>query len=168
MKTLTIDIRDARPHDAPAIADVHHDAWVGAYAGIIPHGALTKMLQRRNREWWANAIGRNASILVIEAGEKIVGYTTVGRNRARQIEADGEIYELYVVREYQGLGLGTRLFSEARRVLEGHGMRGVVVWALEENANACDFYYGKGGKDIAEGTEQFDGRSIKKIAFVWN
>ncbi len=168
MNTLTIDIRDARPHDAVAIADIHHGAWTGAYAGIIPHGVLTRMLTRRNRDWWDNAIRRKASILVIEVGEQVVGYATVGRNRARQIKADGEIYELYVAPQYQGVGLGSRLFAEAKRVLEGHGMRGIVVWALEENTGACDFYFGKGGKDLAEGTEQFDTRTVKKVAFVWN
>lgn len=168
MNTLTIDIRDARLQDATAIADVHSDAWNGAYAGIIPHKALTRMLARRNREWWASAIRRNASILVIEAAGKVVGYATIGRNRTNQIDAEGEIYELYIAPEYQGVGLGTRLFAEARRLLESHSMRGVVVWALEENGVACDFYYGKGGRDIAEGTEQFDERTVKKIAFVWH
>jgi ribosomal protein S18 acetylase RimI-like enzyme len=168
MNTLTIDIRDARLQDAPTIADVHNEAWSGAYSGIIPHKALTRMLARRNREWWSNAIRRNASILVIEAAGRVVGYATIGRNRTSQIDAEGEIYELYIAPQYQGIGLGTRLFSEARRVLENHAMRGVVVWALEENVNACDFYYGKGGRDIAEGTEKFDERMVKKIAFVWH
>ena len=43
MNTLTIDIRRAEPRDAGAIADVHHEAWQGAYAGIISgSGTLTK------------------------------------------------------------------------------------------------------------------------------
>lgn len=168
MNTLTIDIRDARLHDAAAIADVHHAAWNGAYGGIIPYKALARMLARRSREWWASAIRRHASILVIEIGDQVVGYATIGRNRTAQIDADGEIYELYLLPEYQGVGLGSRLFSAARKALENHGMKGLVVWALEENANACDFYCGKGGRDIAEGTETFDDRTVRKIAFVWN
>ena len=81
---------------------------------------------------------------------------------------DGEIYELYVMPEYQGVGLGSQLFEAARGMLSNHGLTGFVVWALEDNINACDFYYGKGGRDIAEGTESFDGSVIKKVAFVWN
>jgi len=168
MNTLTVDIRNARSQDATAIADVHQAAWTGAYAGIIPHNALNKMLARRGREWWASAISRQAGILVIELGDEVVGYATIGRNRTSQIAADGEIYELYVMPEYQGVGLGSQLFEAAKSMLANHGMKGVVVWALEDNANACDFYYGKGGRDIAEGTESFDGRVIKKVAFVWH
>ncbi|TGQ96338.1 GNAT family N-acetyltransferase, partial [Mesorhizobium sp. M4B.F.Ca.ET.203.01.1.1] len=37
MNTLTIDIRKAEPRDASAIAEVHQQAWRGAYSGIIPH-----------------------------------------------------------------------------------------------------------------------------------
>lgn len=146
---------------------MHQAAWAGAYAGIIPHKALNRMLARRGRDWWANAIRRQAGVLVIEVSDMVVGYATIGRNRTNQIDADGEIYELYVMPEYQGVGLGSRLFEAARRMLANHGLKGVVVWALEDNFNACDFYYGKGGQDIAEGTESFDGRVIKKVAFIW-
>ncbi|MGE0501112.1 MAG: N-acetyltransferase family protein [Rhizobiaceae bacterium] len=167
MKTLAIDIRNAEPRDASAIADVHHDAWQGAYAGIIPHKALTAMINRRGRDWWANAIKRAASILVVEVGGKVCGYATLGRNRARDLKQQGEIYELYLKPECQGIGLGSRLFAEARRRLSAHGMKGLVVWALEENANAVSFYAGAGGRDIAEGVEVFDQRALRKVAFVW-
>ncbi len=167
MNTLTIDIRRAEPQDAPAIADVHHEAWQGAYAGIIPHKALNSMLNRRGSKWWADAIRRAASVLVIELGGKVVGYATLGRNRAHELPQQGEIYELYVRPEYQGIGLGTRLFAAAKDKLATHGLAGLVVWALEENANAVEFYAHAGGRDIAEGVEIFDAKALRKVAFVW-
>jgi len=167
MNTLTIDIRKAEPRDAAAIADVHQQAWQGAYAGIIPHRALTSMINRRGPDWWANAIRRAATVLVIEIGGRIAGYTTVGRNRARELRQQGEIYELYLRPEYQGIGLGSRLFAAARARLADSGLKGMVVWALEDNQNALAFYAGAGGRDIAEGVEIFEQKALKKIAFVW-
>lgn len=167
MTTLAIDIRNAEPRDAAAIANVHHDAWAGAYAGIIPHKALNAMINRRGRDWWANAIRRAATIIVIEVGGKVCGYATLGRNRARGLKQQGEIYELYLRPECQGIGLGTRLFAEARRRLSTHGLKGLVVWALEDNENALAFYAGAGGRDVAEGVEVFDQRALRKVAFVW-
>lgn len=167
MNTLTIDIRKAEPRDADAIAEVHHEAWRGAYCGIIPHRALTAMINRRGGEWWANAIRRAASVLVIEIGGKIAGYATLGRNRARELKQQGEIYELYLRPECQGIGLGSRLFAAARQRLADHGLKGLVVWALEENENALAFYASAGGRDIAEGVEVFDQKALKKVAFVW-
>lgn len=168
MKTLSIDIRKADPHDADAIAGVHHDAWVGAYAGLIPHRALNSMLSRRGPNWWEKAIRRAASVLVVEIGGEIAGYATLGRNRARDLPQEGEIYELYLRPEYQGIGLGTRLFKAARDRLQAHGLNGVVVWALEENDGARAFYEGAGGRDIAEGVEVFDQKALRKVAYVWN
>jgi GNAT superfamily N-acetyltransferase len=168
MNTLTIDIRKAEPRDAAAIADVHHDAWRGAYSGIIPYRALARMINRRGVNWWTNAIRRAASVLVIEIGGEIAGYATLGRNRARELPQQGEIYELYLRPEYQGIGLGSRLFAAARQKLSSHGLKGMVVWALEENANALDFYAGAGGRDVAEGIEVFDNKALRKVAFVWD
>jgi ribosomal protein S18 acetylase RimI-like enzyme len=168
MTTLTIDIRRADAKDAEAIAEVHHAAWLGAYAGVIPHRALTRMVGRRGSSWWRNAIKRAANVMVIEIGGEIVGYATLGRNRARQLPQQGEIYELYLKPEYQGIGLGSRLFSAARKQLKSHGLKGLVVWALEENLNALSFYEGMGGRDVAEGVEVFESKALKKIAFAWN
>lgn len=168
MNTRTIDIRRAEPRDAAAIADVHNASWSGAYAGIIPHRALTGMLSRRRQEWWANAIRRATSILVADMGGDVVGYATFGRNRVSELSQQGEIYELYIAPEYQGIGLGSRLFASARDALSRHGLDGLVVWALEENAGAMSFYEGLGGRDVAEGVEVFDARALKKIAFTWN
>jgi GNAT superfamily N-acetyltransferase len=167
MNTLTIDIRKAEPRDADAIADVHEQAWRGAYAGIIPHRSLTSMINRRGTDWWANAIRRAATVLVIDIGGSIAGYATVGRNRARELREQGEIYELYLRPEYQGIGLGRRLFAAARQKLADHGLKGMVVWALEDNHNALTFYSGAGGRDIAEGVEIFEQKALKKVAFVW-
>jgi ribosomal protein S18 acetylase RimI-like enzyme len=168
MNTLTIDIRKAELRDAAEIADVHQDAWRGAYSGIIPHRALNRMIGRRGPDWWANAIRRAASVLVIEIGGEIAGYATIGKNRARELSQQGEIYELYLRPEYQGIGLGSRLFSTARKRLAASGLRGLVVWALEENSGALSFYEGAGGRDIAEGVEVFDQKALKKVAFVWD
>lgn len=168
MKTLAIDIRRAEPVDADAIADVHEWAWRGAYAGIIPHRALNAMIGRRGPMWWGRAIRRSATVLVVEIGGEIAGYATMGRNRARELAQQGEIYELYLRPEYQGIGLGTRLFRTAREALAAHGLNGMVVWALEENRGAVDFYAGAGGHDVAEGVEIFDQKAVRKIAFVWD
>ena len=168
MKTLDIDIRKAGPDDANAIAAVHEQAWRGAYSGIIPHRALNAMIGRRGPAWWAGAIRRSATVLVVEMGGTLAGYATIGGNRAGQLSQQGEIYELYLRPEYQGVGLGTRLFAAARRRLQGAGLRGLVVWALEENDGAVAFYRGAGGRDVAEGVEIFDGQAIRKIAFIWD
>src|SRR5688572_16868168 len=109
MNTVAGGIRKAEPADAQAIADVHYEAWRGAYSGIIPHRALNAMLRRRRPDWWAHAMRRSAPVLVVEIAGTVAGYAPLGRNRARGLTQQGEIYELYLRPEYQGIGLGSRL-----------------------------------------------------------
>ncbi len=167
MSTLTIDIRHAEPQDAEAIAGTHRAAWSHAYTGILPYKALRHMLERRNVAWWQRTIRGSTSILVLDVGGAVAGYATLGLNRARSLPQEGEIYELYLKPEYQGVGLGKRLFTEARQLLESLGCKGAVVWCLEDNHSSVDFYRFQGGRDVAEGHETFDGKTLKKLAFVW-
>lgn len=168
MNTHAIEIRQAELADAEAISAIHMAAWKGAYAGIIPHRALRIMLERRGVAWWTRAIQRSTQVLVADVGGVVAGYATLGPNRARQLQQKGEVYELYIRPEYQGFGLGSRLLAAARRSLVDQGLKGLVVWALEDNTLAVAFYQGAGGQDAAEGVECFDGKTLKKIAFVWN
>lgn len=167
MTTLVVDVRRAEPDDAVAISETHRAAWQHAYSGVIPYRTLLSMIERRSHEWWQRAIRGSTSILVLEVGGTIAGYATLGLNRARSLPQEGEIYELYLRPEYQGIGLGTQLFGEARRLLDSLGCKGLVVWSLADNERAIDFYQGLGGADIAEGAENFDKQRLKKIAFVW-
>ena len=89
----------------------------GAYQGVIPGPELDKLINRRGPEWWDSAIRKGSRIAVLAFGENIAGYANYGRNRARSLYYDGEIYELYLRPEFQGLGFGRKLFTAARRDL---------------------------------------------------
>ncbi|MFX7764150.1 GNAT family N-acetyltransferase, partial [Acinetobacter baumannii] len=83
-----------------------------------------------------------------------------GRNRAKALSYDGEIYELYLRPKFIGLGLGRKLFHSARKDLVGHGLDSVVVWALSDNDAAVTFYRAMGGKPVARSSETFGARSL--------
>lgn len=168
MGTLTIGTRRAVAKDAREIAAVHDASWSNAYRGLVPHKALDKMVRRRGERWWAEAIRRSTFVLVLEIGGRIAGYATLGRNRVRTLPHQGEIYELYLLPEYQGVGLGTRLFLAARSELARRGMKGAVVWVLADNERAISFYENAGGRAVAEGSEYFDGVRLTKYAFAWD
>ena len=167
MSTLSIGVRRAELKDATAITEVHDAAWRNAYQGVIHARELSRTIARRGPHWWQRAIQRGAAVIVIEAGGAITGYATYGANRARELPQKGEIYELYMKPEYQGLGLGTRLFLAARRELIRAGYPTSVVWALADNQAACRFYQNAGGKRVAEAQERFGEESLTKIAFAW-
>jgi GNAT superfamily N-acetyltransferase len=131
--TTLIEVRRAKPADAPAIAATHDDSWRAAYQGIIPGAELERLL-----------------------------------NRARSLYYDGEIYELYLRPEFQGLGFGRKLFSAARRDLTQSGLQSLVVWALSDNESAVEFYRSLGGRAVARSSERFGTKVLDKVAYAWN
>ena len=168
MSTTLIEVRRAKPSDAKAIAATHDEAWRGAYQGVIPGPELDKLINRRGPQWWDSAIRKGSRIALLQFGDKIAGYANYGRNRARSLHYDGEIYELYLRPEYQGLGFGRRLFTAARRDLVQSSMKSLIVWALSENDTAVEFYRALSGKTVARSSEKFGTRVLDKVAFGWN
>jgi ribosomal protein S18 acetylase RimI-like enzyme len=165
MVATLITIRNARPADAEEIAEVHDAAWRDAYRGIIPGRELEKMVARRGPKWWHNAIVSGTCLAVLDFDESIGGYASYGRNRLPTMPYQGEIFELYLAPEFQGLGFGRRLFEAARKDLVDHGFQSLVVWALAGNERATGFYRHIGGKIVRRGDERFGEATCERIAF---
>lgn len=168
MVSTVITVRTAQPTDANEIANVHDLSWREAYRGIIPGRELEKMISRRGPRWWRSAVRRGSNILVLDFDETIVGYATYGRNRARAIPYKGEIYELYLTPEFQGLGFGSKLFRAARSDLARYHCHSMVVWSLAENNRAIAFYRHQGGSVIKRAPEKFGDESRDRIAFAFD
>jgi ribosomal protein S18 acetylase RimI-like enzyme len=167
MSTVLIEVRRAKPADAGSLASTHDEAWRTAYRAIIPGAELEKLISRRGPAWWENAIRKGSRVSLLVFGDKIAGYANYGRNRARSLTYDGEIYELYLRPEFQGLGFGRRLFTAARRDLAQSGLKTLVVWALSDNDPAVEFYRALGGRAVARSSERFGARTLDKVAFGW-
>jgi ribosomal protein S18 acetylase RimI-like enzyme len=167
MNTSLIEIRRAEAPDALALASIHNDAWRNAYQGIIPGPELDKLINRRGGKWWDGAIRQGSRISILTFGDTVAGYANYGRNRARSLIYDGEIYELYLRPEFQGLGFGRRLFTAARRDLAQGEIRSLVVWALSDNDSAVEFYRALGGRPVARSCEKFGEKTLDKVAYAW-
>jgi ribosomal protein S18 acetylase RimI-like enzyme len=167
MSTKTIRIRAAEPADAGGVAAAHDASWMEAYRGIIPGRELDRMVSRRGPKWWDSAIRRGSRIAVLDFGDQIAGYASYGRNRAPSLPYHGEIFELYLKPEFQGLGLGRRLFEGARRQLANHGLTSLVVWSLADNERAIGFYEKLGGLLVGRAHETFGSVSRERLAFGW-
>jgi len=162
-----VTVRQARLRDASALADVFADSWLLAYRGIIPHGHLSTMIARRGASWWRENLKRPENIIVLEAAGSAAGYATFGPSRATG-RLRGEIYELYLAPQYQGIGFGERLFECARQRLDQMRLDGLLVWALTDNEPACDFYWRRGGRPFGTSSERFGGKALPKTGFGWD
>ena len=157
-------IRWSTETDCDRLAALYREAWRNAYAGIIPGLALERMIARRGGGWWRRLHRQGGRALVIEFDGDLAGYATLGPSRDG---GDGEIYELYLRPDCQGIGFGRRLFRTARERLAAAGRRRLTVWALADNAAACRFYRAMGGREHRRVHDRIGGVALEKIGFFW-
>jgi ribosomal protein S18 acetylase RimI-like enzyme len=165
MVKTAFSIRHARSSDAAGIAEAHDVSWRDAYRGLIPGVELERMIARRGPRWWRSAIMKGTGLLVLDFEKQIAGYATYGRNRVPSMPYSGEIFEIYLRPEHQGLGFGRDLFNAARRGLAEHGCLSTIVWALADNDKALAFYRRLGGLPIRRAEERFGDDMLTRVAF---
>lgn len=160
-----IEIRWCTASDSADLAATHRDAWRNAYLGILPVPVIERAAGNRGPRFWRRLASSAAPPLVVALEGTLAGYALLGPDRARA--RGGEIYEIYLRPECQGVGLGSRLFHEARRRLADSGLRSLTIWCLTENRTGCRFYRGLGGTVTATARGRFGGVPVHKTAFSW-
>jgi GNAT superfamily N-acetyltransferase len=101
---------------------------------------------------------------VAQFGEEVVGYALIGRCRSGP---GGEVQELYMRPDCQGLGFGARLFTAARAEFRARDMAPLTVWCLADNSLGMGFYRAVGGRETGRVRERVGGVELEKLRFTW-
>ena len=163
-------IREASPADSPAIAKVHVDSWRSTYRGIISDEVLAGLsFPDRERMWEGSLTTHRSSnfIYVAEADDgSVVGFAAAGKERTGRTDFPGEIYAIYLMKDYHGRGWGRQLFMAAAGRLGLEGFNGLMLWVLAENPTR-GFYEALGGRLLGEQPIQIGPDSLAEVAYGW-
>lgn len=111
-------------------AYVHWSSWHDTYPGLVSPEYLDQMTlercEKRAFEWLDG-------VLVAKDGRRVVGFVGYG-TQTEGVPGMGEVYALYVLKEYRGKGVGRMLMDAALKKLEGYDK--VCLWALKGNKRA--------------------------------
>lgn len=158
-------IRKARPEDAPGIAQVHVQSWRETYSGSVPESYLASLQVGARQSMWEKALaGTSCSLFVAKAGERIVGFAAFGEAREKSWACPGELYAIYLLKEFQGRGTGRQLFESVRAALDDSSRLPMYLWVLEANPTRS-FYESRGGEPIGEKTVEIGGATLREIAY---
>lgn len=164
------DIRKANPEDAPGIAKVHIDTWRSTYTGIIPNDYLDELSYDHAENIWRERIASPEPMGLIYVAEiqggDIVGFVTGGPERTEEYSFDGEIYAIYVLKAFQGRGIGRRLTAAICQQLAQEGCQSLLMWVLEKNPSR-GFYEKLCGEKVAEQEIEFGGVSLPEVGYGW-
>lgn len=81
---------------------------------------------------------------------------------------DAELYAIYLLAEYQGLGIGKRLLSETVQEMKKQGVRSFILFVLEGNEKAEKFYRSFSPDFECEKTILFDDISYNEKGYGWS
>ena len=173
-----IKIRYAEFEDVENIIDVNLKTWRTTYGGIVDEDFLLKLevgrndsVKRAKDNFGKRKIeGRKIYDCVATHGENFIGMLTYGKCREEDklgLSNCGEVYAIYILKEYQQKGIGKRLINFAIEDLANENYEKLIIWALKENPSV-EFYKKIGGeigfkKDIKIG-EQL----LEEIGFIFD
>jgi GNAT superfamily N-acetyltransferase len=166
-----VQLRDAQVSDAEAIARVQIETWRSTYRGLMPDSVIDKFTNAdRAGSWRAGLSGdrtqRHDIVAETKSGE-VIGFSCGGLNRTTEFPFAGEVYAIYVLPTFQRAGVGTHLFHRSLTTLLRDGMLSALVWALEGNRRANDFYKKCGGECLGERWETFDDEKLNHFIYGW-
>lgn len=140
-------------------AYVHWKSWQETYPGMVDAGYLQRLTLERCEEM---AFRWPEGIRVAKLDGKVVGFAAFGVSR--EGPGAGELYALYVLRDFQGQQIGRRLMQLSLQELSR--CERIYVWALAENEKALRFYERFGfHRDGAEKVLTL-GRPVKAVRLV--
>lgn len=142
-------IRKAKSKDAKEIIEVNVKTWITTYKGMIPDRILQIKMDtiEESTKICEETVEKDDNVLVAVEDEKIVGIVSYGKARAINDSTTGEIYSIYVLKEYQGKNIGKKLFKAAKDILNKEGYKNLIVTCIKQNPYN-EFYKKMGGKII--------------------
>jgi ribosomal protein S18 acetylase RimI-like enzyme len=137
---------------------------------------LESLSIERRAENWQRILddpgqANGTSVYVAELAGKIFGFGSCGVQRTDSLSADGypgEIGVIYILREYQGRGLGRELMATMANDLSARGYSGVSLWVLRDNFRARRFYESLMGSLLAEREDVRGDVTLVEVAYGWS
>jgi ribosomal protein S18 acetylase RimI-like enzyme len=114
---------------------VHWKSWQETYAGLMPQACLDKLSLEQTVSW-AHSWPQNT--LVLKKNDQVIGFSCFGESHDPDLGQAGEVIALYLLRAFQGQGLGLQLMKATMAELADRPQ--VILWVLKGNEKAIRFY----------------------------
>lgn len=165
-----IQVRPARLSDSDAIACIHVAAWRETYSGLIPDSVIESYTEEKRRAQWRQgiALGEAGPAVLVATDEGApIGFGAAGKARDPALEADAEIYAIYLVQSAQGRGAGQALVRALFAAMAARGCRSIGLWVFTANATARRFYERMGGVAGLRRDDTSEGWLCDETAYRW-
>lgn len=166
---MTLELRDATPVDAEAIAALHTASWRSAYRGIMPDAYLDGDCGRERLAHWSGKLADPPSgghIVLALLEDAPLGFIAVWSDPDGA--SDAYLDNLHVAPGSRGLGIGRHLLGMVARRLADEGRRTLYLWVFDANRQAYRFYRSLGAEAVETGIDRFAGADIPHTRLAWD
>ncbi|MGW6385124.1 N-acetyltransferase family protein, partial [Peribacillus butanolivorans] len=113
------------------------------YKNIIPDEFLKKLSYDQRTDLWNRNISKEGNyVFVAENNEgEIVGFADCGKRENNYVNNSGDLTSIYLLKEYQGKGVGKQLLKQLFLQFEELGFNRVFVEVLEDNKTRYFYEY---------------------------
>lgn len=138
---MNVVYRNANLNDAYAIAYVSAYSWLETYNELLPRYYLEKRINDIDDsvEKTKKFIMEHPNYLVALVDDKIVGICEYEKSIDNKMLDYGRVGALYVLKKYQGYGIGKELFKKAVNGLINMGYNKMYLECMSGN-NTINFY----------------------------
>lgn len=165
-----MEIRKATKDDAKGIAKVHVRSWQETYQGIVSQDYLDSLKMEDRVPLWEKSLSASADsspvFVAVNPEGEIVGFASFGKERTGNFEADGELYAIYILKEYQRDKLGLRLLQAGLDEMQKLQYQSMLVWVLADNESR-KFYESLQPQKAGEEVVKIAGREYLEFAYIW-
>jgi L-amino acid N-acyltransferase YncA len=155
-------IRDATEADIPALARLHVLTWNATYAPFLMKGPSVEIREWQWREAFEKQDGSWFCFVVERADGELVGFAK--GNLCKEGEFGGELNKIYLLRDYQRIGVGRRLL---RAVVDRFLSRGITsMWLFGDARNPSSLVWrALGGEklDADPGVGNYGWRDLRTL-----
>ena len=151
-ENMEYQIRKMTKEDCEAVTHVITIAWNESYRGIVPDDFLDRMYlnEKERAENSRRGFDDNDSRqFVLEADHRIAGYMNAGLTDDSEYKACGEIFAVYLLKEYKSHGFGREMIGTGIKELRKMGCDKMLIGCLAGNP-ANGFYEHIGGRIIKQ------------------
>ncbi|HXH69554.1 MAG TPA: 3-deoxy-manno-octulosonate cytidylyltransferase [Pyrinomonadaceae bacterium] len=163
-----ITYRKANINDALAVAKVHVQSWRKSFAGIVPQEFLDNLKVEKRTKAFEQGFGEaNYKMFVAENSiDGIVGFADFGKARESEFAFEAELYAIYLLREFQGKGIGENLFRLCQKEMIADGFNSMYLMALEVSPYKS-FYEKMGGQIAGKGNHFLALVEYETVIYGW-
>ncbi len=169
---LALRIRPGTEADIEEVSRAYVEAWRTTYQGLTPDAFVNGMTAGAAAQIFRDSLQPSDFSYFFHIAQtpqgRIVGFADGGKERSHPESGLGELYAIYLLKEFQGQGIGQKLFRAGVESLLKSGMNRMIVWVLEQSPYRKFYEALHGNLEPGQKFLDIGGTPIRLVSYRWD